>query len=182
MTVVSLITYLISSGLTIVSCSLVILSILSDQQSSKSYFLQLITRLLFSNMGVAICIMVFAVVDTTSVSFQKVFCRYLIPVEYFFVMSSYGWSIVLAFKFRREYSNNQHTSSKMRKPPVPFYVIWILSGKLCITLFKKSKLISIQSTCLLIGRIRYGTIVRLITWYKRNDFNRAEWCQRMVYL
>ena len=116
----------------IFACVAVILTIYLDQRTKKSYHLQLVARLLLSNAGICVNFLVYILVHFLDNNIQAGFCNVFIPLHYFFVLSSYGWAVMLAFKFRRVHSSNKLTSSTKQTAPLKFIYVWLFAAVLTI--------------------------------------------------
>ena len=86
-----------TSSLSVVSCTSVISSIYWDPRSTKSYHLQLVQRLLISNLFLSMLFIFYYILQETLVtSSLKMACNFLLPAIVFFFIASYvsGFSYI----------------------------------------------------------------------------------------
>ncbi len=114
---------LFASILSVVTCLMVVISIYHDAKTlKKSYHLRLVQRLLISDIGLSSCVIFYYIMQFLVTSSElKIFCNLYLPTVVFFFLCSYGWTVLLAFRFR-----SSHTEKKTAGPPVPMYVIWAI--------------------------------------------------------
>lgn len=105
------------------ACSAVVLSIYFYQQKKNSYHLQLVGRLLFSDLFLSCCIIFYYVIQyALNTSQLRQFCKLYLPLVLFSFLSSFAWTIMLALRF---HTTQNIDSGKAYKPSKNLNHIWI---------------------------------------------------------
>lgn len=121
---------LICSSISLVSCAVVVVSIAFDPTSSTSRHLGLVYNLLLSGMGLSTVLIIYNIVAlTSSDEFMNYFCNIFLPFPIYFFLCSFGWTILIAFKFR---SAKSWFLPAEKQILVPFWVVWAVSFVLII--------------------------------------------------
>jgi hypothetical protein len=141
---------LIASIISFSTCFPILLSIRFNQNDVKSHYLQLVVRLLFSDIGLSIFDIVyyFAQLNLNDRNLEY-FCKFHFPAIMFFFLSSFGWTIMLALRFRNSLYNGSTTDFSRA---IPFWFIWSISFILIIPSFLSS-LLSKQSVIILVTNL-----------------------------
>ena len=114
---------LICASLSLLSCSLVVISIAFDPTSSTSRHLGLVFNLLLSGIGLSLSIIIYVIVAMqSSESAQQTFCNKWLPFPIYFFLCSFGWTVLIAFKFRSSKSWFLPTEKSI---VVPFWTVWV---------------------------------------------------------
>ena len=107
-----------------ISCAAIISSIYLYNQKKTSYHLQLVGRLLLSDMGLSACIVFYFIIqyalDTDEL---RQFCKGYLPLVIFNFLSSFCWTIMLALRF---HSTQNVDSGNAFKPLEGLNKIWLL--------------------------------------------------------
>lgn len=111
---------------------MVVISIYYDKRNiKKSYHLRLVQRLLLSDIGLSSCVIWYYIMQFIMNSTElEYFCDFYLPTVVYFFLCSYGWTVLLAFRFR-----SSHTEKKASGPPVPMWVVWATPLPLCLSIF-----------------------------------------------
>ncbi len=106
-------------------CSLlIVISVHYYPRKTSSYHLQLVSRLLLTDVGLSSCIIVYFVIQFVLNTNQlKSFCKIYLPTVVYFFVVSYIWSILLALRFLM--SKKLDDKTKWNNP-VSFQAVWIL--------------------------------------------------------
>lgn len=119
------------SVLSFVSCTFVALSIVKDKKNARSYHLQLVLRLLLSDAGLSFSYIIYFFIQFILTEKElETFCNVFLPVALYFFLCAYGWTVFLAFKFRRIHDANAAPSLAIT-PPAPMWSVWVVCGVLC---------------------------------------------------
>lgn len=161
-----------ASIISIITCSVIIYSIASDEKTlKKSYHLRLVQRLLLSDMGLSGAIIVYyimsASLDNTALTS---YCNFHNSLVVYFFLCSFGWTAMLAYRFRSSHSQTK----KLAPPPVSMWVVWaaplIPACTVLIAAFVTYKVSIVESsssntnrTCTFNHDTRTGIFVDLIT-------------------
>jgi hypothetical protein len=104
-------------------CVLIISSIYFYPKSKESYHLQLVNRLLISDLGISSMLIIYYVIQYLIDDYYlEQFCRAYLPCLLYFFVSAYGCTIILALRFK---TVNDQDPRKIWRPPIPLYTIWI---------------------------------------------------------
>ena len=162
-----------ASIVSVITCSIIIYSISLDQKTlKKSYHLRLVQRLLLSSIGLSVAIIVYyimaASLDNTALSS---YCNFHIPVIVYFFLCSFGWTAMLAYRFRLSHSETK----KLAAPPVSMWVVWtaplLFSGTVLLAAFITDQVTTVEAssvntnkTCTFDHDSNTGIYVDLITY------------------
>jgi hypothetical protein len=117
---------LICSSLSLLSCIVVVASIGSDPTASTSRHQGLLFKQLHSHIGLTTLRILNNKVARSGVSdsVMNQFCNVFLPFPIYFFLCSFGWTILIAFKFRSSKSWFLPTENVYQ---VPFWVVWIVA-------------------------------------------------------
>lgn len=107
------------SVLSVLSCAVVLYSIHLYQKKKISYHLQLVGRLLSCDIGISSCVILYFIFERILPSdSMDDFCNIFLPITVFFFLGSFGWTIMLALRFRSSHDRTADGSS------LPFLAVW----------------------------------------------------------
>lgn len=116
--------------LSVVSCSVVIFSISRYLQKKTSYHLQLVSRLLICDVGISLCIIMYFITEhATGGAHMRAFCNVFLPLILFCFLASFGWTIMLAMRFRTSHDINGAVAAA---PAWVFRLVWAVPLLLCL--------------------------------------------------
>lgn len=116
---------LILAILSIVSCLLVISSIFLYPKARESFHLQLVNRLLLSDLGVSVCVVFYYAIQFLISSHQlEQMCKVYFPVLLYFFISSFTCTCILSLRFRT--MNSQEAQRKVWTPPIHLNYVWVI--------------------------------------------------------
>lgn len=115
---------LVLSGclLSFVACIAVISLILYTEGHKESYQLMLLLQLLCSNLGLCVSMVVYFIIHNSNEANQELSCAIYIPFPVFFMLCSYGFTALMALRFRHSHSGDL---SKART--VPHWIVWVIA-------------------------------------------------------
>lgn len=109
--------------LSLICCSVIALSIRLDPRGSKSYHLILVQSLLRADIGLSLSIVLYFIVQyNISGHSLETFCSGFLPFLVYFFLTSSGWTVMLALRFR----SSQNVAAQFNKPPVPLWAVWVI--------------------------------------------------------
>jgi hypothetical protein len=115
---------LILACLSIVACLSVILSVLLYPKAKESFHLQLVNRLLLSDLGLSCCVVFYFIIqfgiDTPQL---KQFCKVYYPTLLYFFISSFWCTTILSSRFRT--LNDSSAQKKVWTPPIKLNYIFL---------------------------------------------------------
>lgn len=112
-----------AAALSLLCCSVIALSIRLDPRGSKSYHLILVQSLLRADIGLSLSIVVyFSVQYYFSGDTLETFCSGFLPFLVYFFLTSSGWTVMLALRFR----SSQNVAAQFNKPPIPLWAVWVV--------------------------------------------------------
>jgi hypothetical protein len=114
---------LVLSILSFVSCSIVVITIIRAAKAKDSYHLQLVCRILSTDVAISLCIIFYYGVQYVLTTHQlRQFCKIYLPSVIYLFIVSYGWTIMIALRFR---TLKNIPMAKAWKPTIPFSIVWI---------------------------------------------------------
>jgi len=114
---------LLFAVLSFVSCLVVVINI--KRGAKESYHLQLVCRILFTDIAIATCVIIyFGIQYVLSAHQLRQFCKFYLPTVIYLFIVSYGWTMMISLRFRT--IKNLANTNKAWKPPISFLAIWIL--------------------------------------------------------
>lgn len=105
-------------------CSVVIvLSVHYYHNKKSSYHLQLVSRLLLTDVGLSSCIIFYFIIQFALNTDQLItFCKFYLPTVVYFFICSYLWAILLALRFlMSKKQTNQYNFGKL----VSYRTVWL---------------------------------------------------------
>ncbi len=116
----------ICSIISLVSCIVVTFSIASDPTSQTSRHLALVFRLVICGIGLSLSLLIYNLVAQYSLSDASLntFCNAFLPFPMYFFVASFGWTVLIAFRFR---STKSWFLGTEKKYEVPYWVVWSVS-------------------------------------------------------
>ncbi len=82
-----------------------------------------------SDIGLSMCVIVYYIMQIAlSSSALDTFCHVYLPTVVYFFLCSYGWTVLLAMRFR-----TSHQEKKASGPPVSMYIIWLIPLPFALT-------------------------------------------------
>lgn len=116
---------LVLALLSILSCLLVISSVYLYPKAKESFHLQLVNRLLLSDLGLSSCVAFYYFIQYALNSSQlRQFCNIYHPVLLYFFISSYCCTCILSLRFRT--LNDSGPQKKVWTPPIHLNFVWLL--------------------------------------------------------
>lgn len=110
------------SSISLIASVLIVASIFFDPSSGTSRHLGLVNRLLLSNIGLSVSLIVYCIVSALASRDElKHFCNAFLPFPMYFFLASYGWTILIAFRFR---SNKSWFLPDGQPYQTPYYFVW----------------------------------------------------------
>ena len=138
---------LTASCLSVVTCLMVVVSIqLDGRNNRKSYHLRLVQRLLMTDIGLSSCVIFYYVMQLVlSMSELKILCKLYLPLVDYFFLVSYGWTVMLAFRFRDSFIEKKITGI-----PKTLWKVWTIPAFFAlivlITAFASDEAVTVEST------------------------------------
>jgi hypothetical protein len=119
-------------GLSLISSGIVLLSIVFDQNNSQSYNLKLIFRLLLSDFCIDIVILACFIAQLLSNSSKSktLTCSVCLPVIFYFLLSSFSWTIMISLRFLTVDRSSKESSLNKIISKIRLWWIWVA----CFTL------------------------------------------------
>lgn len=118
-------------SLSLVSSGIVLLSIVFDKHNNKSYNLKLIFRLLFCDFFIEIVILSCFIAQTYTNS-KSLTCSICLPVIYYFLLSSFLWTIMISLRFLTIDKSFKSTILQKIVPKIHLWWIWIVCFALMV--------------------------------------------------
>lgn len=138
---------LTASCLSVVTCLMVVVSIQLDARNNKkSYHLRLVQRLLMSDIGLSSCVIFYYIMQLVLSMHQlEYLCKIYLPLVDYFFLVSYGWTVMLAFRFRDSFSEKKITGI-----PKTLWKVWAIPAGFALVVliaaFASNDAVTVEST------------------------------------
>lgn len=117
---------IVTTTLSLLSCFIVLFIISFDPLVKESLNLQLIFRLLVSNCLLNLVVLFYNVADSMPGTNLGLVCATCLPLEMYFFLTSFGWTVMLALRFRKSHEM-QDGRVLLYRPSIPLWGIWVIS-------------------------------------------------------
>lgn len=114
-----------ASVATVTSCVAIIATVYFEKKALQSYYLKLVIRLLASDLSLGVIIIFYYIMQgVLQIDQLRDFCKIYLPAVIYFYLASFGWTIMLAQRFRTTHA--VETKNRQIKAPLSLKWVWAI--------------------------------------------------------